>query len=207
MAKNEFVCPKHGPYPANLGACPVCARSGSRPGAPTPLGDEDDVSTDPGVGSRKSGGMGGGYADNEDDMPTDIPSRRDGKAKGRILDSDDEETNFNTHDRSDETEIDIKTTEVEIIFWLKEGNRRGKIFKIKDQDVIGSRNCEVLLDDPKVSKLHAKITCEEKQYFIWDLGSRNGVYVNGDRIRAATALKENDLVRLGDAIFVVKLLV
>jgi hypothetical protein len=206
MAKNEFVCPKHGPYPASLGTCPVCASSGGRPGAPTPLGDEDDVSTDPGVGYRKSSGTGG-YADSEDDMPTDIPSRRGGKGKGRILDSDDEETNFNSNDRSDQTELDIKTTEVEIIFWVKEGNRRGKIYKIKDQDIIGSRSSEVLLDDPKVSKLHAKITCEEKQYFIWDLGSRNGVYVNGDRIRAATALKENDLVRLGDTIFVVKLLV
>lgn len=205
MPSNELVCPKHGPYPASLGTCPVCSRGVGRPQAPRPLEEEDNVSTDLGAGYRRS--MSGIYNEppsEQDDMPTDIPARRG--AKGRILDEDGEETNFNSHSKIDETELDIKPTGAEIILWVKEGSRRGKIYKVKDQDIIGSRNCDVLLDDPKVSKLHAKITCEDVQYFIWDLGSKNGVFVNGERILARTPLNENDLVKLGDTIFVIKLL-
>lgn len=217
MPSNELVCPKHGPYSASYGTCPVCSRgsggmgNGGRPQAPRPLSDdEDNVSTDLGGRLRSSGGGttgAGGFTDyaDQDDMPTDIPARRSG-GRGRILDEDEEETNFNRGKRDDETELDVKPTGAEIILWVKEGNRRGKIYKVKDQDVIGKSNCDVLLDDPKVSKLHAKITCEDGVYYIWDLGSRNGVYVNGDKIRAATALEENFTIKLGDMLFVVKLL-
>ena len=206
MASNEIVCPKHGPYSAHLGSCPICRGGSGRPTPPRPLDEEDNISTDLGGGVYRASPAGGHreYSANQDDMPTDIPSRRVGQ--GRILDEDDEATNFHPRGKVDETELDFKPSEVEVILWVKEGNRRGKIYKVKDQDIIGSRNTDIVLDDPKVSKIHAKITCEEELYYIWDLGSRNGVFVNGERIRAATVLKENDTIKMGDTTFVIKLL-
>ena len=64
----------------------------------------------------------------------------------------------------------------------------------------------MILDDPKVSSMHAKFNMEDDDFVVWDFGSSNGTYVNGKKIREATVLEENDLVKIGDTVFVVKLL-
>jgi len=57
-----------------------------------------------------------------------------------------------------------------------------------------------------VTSRHAKFTMEEDDFLVWDLASANGTYVNDKKIREATRLEENDLIKIGDTIFVVKLL-
>ena len=64
----------------------------------------------------------------------------------------------------------------------------------------------LVLDDPKVSSMHAKFTLEWDDFVLWDLGSSNGTFLNGKKIREATVLEENDLVKIGDTVFVLKLL-
>ena len=204
MPNNELICPTHGPYPAHMAACPRCSGAGSRPQAPRPLEDEDNMPTDLGYGIRAPA-AGRGADLNQDDMPTDLPVKH--RNKRGILDGDDEETGLGAYGRgTDHTVLDVKQSGVEIIFWVKEGNqnRRGQIFKIRPDSTIGRKDSDITLDDPKVSNLHAKVTCEEGQYYIWDLASKNGVFVNGERIWARTPLKENDMVKMGDTIVVVK---
>jgi pSer/pThr/pTyr-binding forkhead associated (FHA) protein len=41
---------------------------------------------------------------------------------------------------------------------------------------------------------------------IWDLASRNGTFVNGQEIMSPTLLQENDEIRVGDTVFVLKTL-
>jgi pSer/pThr/pTyr-binding forkhead associated (FHA) protein len=72
--------------------------------------------------------------------------------------------------------------------------------------VIGRKEGDLILDDPKVSGSHAKFTMEKDDFVIWDFGSSNGTYVNGKKIREATILEENDVIKIGDTIFVIKLL-
>lgn len=63
--------------------------------------------------------------------------------------------------------------------------------------IIGrSEQAAVVLDDLRVSRLHCEILDCEGQLVLRDLGSRNGTYVNGDRIRQAP-LHEGDVVTLG----------
>jgi len=57
-----------------------------------------------------------------------------------------------------------------------------------------------------VSNPHAKITLEDETYVLWDFGSKNGTTVNDERIRAATELKENDVIKIGDTVMVLKVL-
>ena len=65
---------------------------------------------------------------------------------------------------------------------------------------------DVVLDDEKVSAFHAKFTVRDNQFLLWDLGSANGTFVNDMAIVAATLLKENDEIRMGNTIFVLKML-
>ena len=54
--------------------------------------------------------------------------------------------------------------------------------------VIGrSKDCDVQLDDPNVSRRHAEVRQEGATYWLVDLDSTNGVEVNGKRVKRAQA--------------------
>jgi hypothetical protein len=65
-----------------------------------------------------------------------------------------------------------------------------------------SQDCDVQLADPNVSRRHAELRQEETSYWIVDLGSTNGMEVNGRRLRQAK-LEGGDRVTLGstDVVF------
>ncbi len=52
------------------------------------------------------------------------------------------------------------------------------------------------LDD--VSRQHARIFCRNEEFFIEDLGSTNGTYVNGIAV-VKCVLRNNDQIEIGDA--------
>jgi len=60
----------------------------------------------------------------------------------------------------------------------------------------------VQVDDHRASRRHAEIVWSDKQraYWIRDLGSRNGVHVNGERV-AREILTSGDLLRVGETVF------
>lgn len=64
--------------------------------------------------------------------------------------------------------------------------------------VIGrSPECQITIEDPLVSRRHARITIDERGATVTDLGSRNGVRINGTPIKGEAPLKHNDRLRLG----------
>lgn len=54
-----------------------------------------------------------------------------------------------------------------------------------------------LIDDPKVSRIHAELRYQDKQWILADLGSRNGTLVNKRRIDEHP-LKTGDTISLGN---------
>lgn len=60
-----------------------------------------------------------------------------------------------------------------------------------------SPDCHVTIEDPLVSRQHARIVVDEHGATCEDLGSRNGVQVNGHPIRAIVKLVDRDRVRIG----------
>ena len=63
--------------------------------------------------------------------------------------------------------------------------------------VIGrSKECDVQLNDPNVSRRHAELKQEGTAYWIVDLESTNGIEVNGRRLKRAK-LEDGDTVTLG----------
>ncbi len=60
-----------------------------------------------------------------------------------------------------------------------------------------SPDCQVTIEDPLVSRQHARIVIDDQGARIEDLKSRNGVKVNGQTIRGEHAIKDGDRLRIG----------
>jgi len=68
----------------------------------------------------------------------------------------------------------------------------------KERIVIGrSKDCDIRLEDPNVSRRHAEVRREGEAYWLVDLDSTNGVAVNGARIRRSR-LNEGDRITIGN---------
>lgn len=66
------------------------------------------------------------------------------------------------------------------------------------QFLIGrSPECQLSLDDPLVSRAHAALVVRGDEATLEDLGSRNGVRVNGQRIQGVTRLSHADRITIG----------
>lgn len=190
----EGFCPKHGPYDAWEGSCPYCRREGRSVA-------DDDVDT------RVYSGPGRA-AEELDDMVTQVG----GGPQGRPLATDEEQTVVHRRWRSVEAE-DVDETVVErapvgLMGWLIvcKGARRGHIYRLGKQTTIGRRGTNIVLNDPKVSELHAKISIRNDQFVIVDVLSTNGTHVNGEQIQGERVLQENDRIRVGDTVMVLKTL-
>ncbi len=91
--------------------------------------------------------------------------------------------------------------------------RRGEIVPVRANQIIG-REGDVRWDDPRLSRQHARVTLEPPHddpegapvFHLWPFGTTNPVFINGQEIRGATPLRENDEIQLGDTLFVFKLL-
>jgi diguanylate cyclase (GGDEF)-like protein len=68
-----------------------------------------------------------------------------------------------------------------------------------DVNVLGrGKECTLRVDDPGISRGHARIVhVRSGTYVIEDLGSRNGTYVNGQRVVSSQVLAEADRVGIG----------
>jgi pSer/pThr/pTyr-binding forkhead associated (FHA) protein len=65
--------------------------------------------------------------------------------------------------------------------------------------VIGrGSDCHLAVPSPSVSRRHAQLRLEDGQWSIEDLRTRNGTWVNGQRIRSRTPLSHNDEIRVPD---------
>ena len=62
-----------------------------------------------------------------------------------------------------------------------------------------SREADVVIDDPNVSRKHAEVRPSGGSWTVRDLGSTNGVKVNGRRIQGAQSLRPGDSIELGTA--------
>ncbi len=104
-----------------------------------------------------------------------------------------------------------------LLAWLvvkKPAEQRGVVLPVRANQIIG-REGEVRWDDPRLSRQHARLTVEPRAdapdgppvFHLWPFGTTNPVYINGQEIRGATPLVENDEIRLGDTLFVFKVLI
>lgn len=67
-----------------------------------------------------------------------------------------------------------------------------------DETVIGRHpECTMQINSNMVSRKHARVLKEGSDFFVEDMGSGNGTYVNGKKIEGKTSLNHEDRIKLG----------
>ena|GEM_PF-2820029 len=83
--------------------------------------------------------------------------------------------------------------------------RNGRTAATVGRGMKGLCGVRCLFDDPAVSRVHALVVQGRGALTVRDLGSRNGVWINGRRARpeSTKTAHVDDVVRMGDTLFVV----
>ncbi len=63
-----------------------------------------------------------------------------------------------------------------------------------------SRQCDIVVDDPNVSRQHAEVRSDGPGWILVDLGSTNGSLLNGRRIDRPEALEPGDTIEVGTSV-------
>lgn len=75
----------------------------------------------------------------------------------------------------------------------------GKVFDVQSETTIGrAAGCGVVLDDPRVSKLHARLFHSGGRWVIEDLGSTNGTLLNNQVLDLAKNVGPGDRIQAGE---------
>lgn len=83
------------------------------------------------------------------------------------------------------------------------GSCPGQLIELTGDRLILGRHpqCKIVLDNVAVSRHHAQILQNNGSFYLEDLRSRNGTYLNGHRLEGRTPLHEGDLVKVCDVVF------
>ena len=65
-----------------------------------------------------------------------------------------------------------------------------------------AREADIPLLDDKVSRIHCGIRLSDGEFYLKDLKSRNGTYVNGQRVEDTIKLKVGDRIQVGSTVFI-----
>lgn len=101
----------------------------------------------------------------------------------------------------------ILDTKAPIMAWLvmEKGDRQGQTLRLQAGDTVIGRlgTCDIALNDPAVSRQHAKVRQEGEDFFIYDLAATNPVLVNKQPV-TRHRLVEGDRIELGNTVLVFK---
>ena len=82
--------------------------------------------------------------------------------------------------------------------FILRGDADNQKLSLEGSMIIGrSESCDVVLDEEKVSRRHAKLWREGDEVFLEDMGSTCGTFLNGDRVRASCNIQSGDIINIG----------
>lgn len=84
---------------------------------------------------------------------------------------------------------------------LQEGNSPHRQWLLDAPEVLIGRSpdCRIIINDRQASRHHARITFTEEGYVLEDLGSKNGTYLNGQRLTQSARLVDGDEIGIAFA--------
>jgi hypothetical protein len=85
---------------------------------------------------------------------------------------------------------------------VRQGPQPGQRFSLTRPTITIGREAgnDVVINDPQISRRHASLTWDGRQFIIQDLGSANGTFVNGVRLTAPRVLQQGDVIGLGPTV-------
>jgi FHA domain len=82
-----------------------------------------------------------------------------------------------------------------------DGTAKPRAMYLATNTVIGrGAECELRVDDTFVSQEHARIFAKDGSWYVEDLGSTNGTFVNEQRLAAPAMLTTGDRIRVGTTV-------
>lgn len=87
---------------------------------------------------------------------------------------------------------------------LRRPNGGGQVYRLDKPVIHIGRHVsnEVVVNDRRVSRIHAEIRFERGQFVLYDLGSLNGVGINGVVTHQPVTLRNNDQIAVGNHDFI-----
>jgi predicted component of type VI protein secretion system len=98
----------------------------------------------------------------------------------------------------------VTDTQYQLI--VRKGPKVGEIFLLETVSLTIGRDpvSDVVLNDPEVSRKHARFTQTESNFQVQDLGSTNGTFVNGERLESeAVDLQPGFTISMGSGVTLV----
>jgi len=91
--------------------------------------------------------------------------------------------------------------DVNLVLFKKDGSQ--KSFSLPSNiTVIGRRHdCDLVIPLDDVSRRHCRLDLNNETLQVHDLGSRNGTYLNGQKVNGETQVKAGDYLRIGPLTF------
>jgi pSer/pThr/pTyr-binding forkhead associated (FHA) protein len=62
--------------------------------------------------------------------------------------------------------------------------------------------CDIVIASKSVSRQHTRLRLDGRRWFVDDLGSTNGTYLNGERVIRSQVLLDGDSLKVGDVAFI-----
>jgi len=109
--------------------------------------------------------------------------------------------------RTPGTVLQTQRAELPLCGWfvILRGRRKGRDFRIEKETSILGRDgtCDYIIEDDLVSRQHVRIRIEDAKFIVFDLGSGNGTYLNGQQIQKAE-LQDGDVLTVGETLLLFK---
>ncbi len=106
-------------------------------------------------------------------------------------------------DQEMQAEYGVQGSEFKPAFlYVERGPGAGQLLEVKQGSVVVGRASvsDLRLQHPSISRRHTQIKRVGEQFFVKDLGSQNGTFVNKERIATEVEVKPGDSIAMGNAL-------
>jgi pSer/pThr/pTyr-binding forkhead associated (FHA) protein len=83
---------------------------------------------------------------------------------------------------------------------MRSGPSVGKVYPLDKNELFIGRDLsnDIVINDPEISRRHARLFTQGNTYVLEDLGSTNGSFVNGQRLVGPNVLRPGDVITFGE---------
>jgi pSer/pThr/pTyr-binding forkhead associated (FHA) protein len=83
---------------------------------------------------------------------------------------------------------------------MRSGPTVGKVYPLEKGELFVGRDLsnDIVINDPEISRRHSRLFAQGNAYYLEDLGSTNGTFINGQRLMGPAVLRPGDVVTFGE---------